>query len=440
MAAVKNQVFKWLGRALGDKEIGEPQDPSFQAFAAQVNVNAGYFALFIALGASLLFWPTDATFFAGRPEMITAFAWVRAGFSALATLGLFLLRGQAKRRAKGKTGNAYLATIEGLLCVLASLWGGYHLSWCGGFDNPWYYVIYALVCVPCLFAYDLPWRLLVSALSSGGWTVAFLVGRGIEIDRLGFGILNFQVFVTLFAIAWGHRNYVLLRTNWRQAQLLQVQAAALQAERARAERLLANILPADIALRLKDDERGIADGFEHVTVLFADIVGFTLLTTEMNPGALVAILDRIFSGFDELADQHGLEKIKTIGDAYMVAAGLPTARADHAIAMAEMALGMQTVVDTVSAELGRPIQIRIGMNSGPVVAGVIGKRKFIYDLWGDTVNTASRMESLAPEGRIQVTRATFELLSQQYALRANPLMQVKGKGMMESWLLEGRRE
>jgi len=440
MAAMKNQVFKWLGRALGDKEIGEPEDPSFQSFAAQVNVNAGYFALIVALAASLLFWPTDAMFFAGRPEMITAFAWVRAGFSVLSIVVLLVLRAAAKRSASGNGGTAYLAPLEGLLCVVASLWAGYHLSRCGGFDNPWYYVIYALVCVPCLFAFDLPWRLLVSALSSGGWTLAYLAGRGFEIDRLGFGILNFQAFVTLFAIAWGHRNYVLLRTNWRQAQMLQVQATALHAERARAERLLANILPADIALRLKDDERGIADGFEQVTVLFADIVGFTHMTTELAPAALVAILDRIFSGFDELADQHGLEKIKTIGDAYMVASGLPTAREDHAIAMAEMALGMQTVVDTVSAELGRPVQIRIGMNSGPVVAGVIGKRKFIYDLWGDTVNTASRMESLAPEGKIQVTRATFERLAGRYALSANPLMQVKGKGMMESWLLEGRRE
>jgi class 3 adenylate cyclase len=282
--------------------------------------------------------------------------------------------------------------------------------------------------------------LLVSALSSGGWTVAYLAARGFEIDRLGFGILNFQVFVTLFAIAWGHRNYVLLRTNWRQAQLLLVQAEALKDERARSDRLLANILPADIALRLKDDERAIADGFEEVTVLFADIVGFTRMTTEMSPTALVAILDRIFSGFDELADRHGLEKIKTIGDAYMVAAGLPIARGDHAIAMAEMALGMQNVVREVSVEMGRTLDIRIGINSGPVVAGVIGKRKFIYDLWGDTVNTASRMESLAPEGAIQITRATFALLEEQYVLHPNALMRVKGKGMMESWLLEGRRE
>ena len=432
MATAKNHVYKWLGRALGDKEFGEPEEPGFHDFAAEVNVNAGYFALSIALAASLLFWPTDAVFFAGRPEMVTAFNWVRGGFSVLASLGLLFLRGEAKRRS-------HLATLAGLLCVVASLWGGYHLSRCGGFDNPWYYVIYALVCIPCLFAFDLPWRLLVSALSSGGWTVAYLAGRGFEIDRLGFGILNFQVFVTLFAIAWGHRNYVLLRTNWRQAQQLLVQAEALKDERARSERLLANILPADIALRLKDDQRAIADGFEDVTVLFADIVGFTRMTTEMSPTALVAILDRIFSGFDELADRHGLEKIKTIGDAYMVAAGLPIARGDHAIAMAEMALGMQNVVREVSTELGRTIEIRIGINSGPVVAGVIGKRKFIYDLWGDTVNTASRMESLAPEGAIQVTRATFSLLSEQYILHPNELMRVKGKGMMESWLLEGPR-
>jgi len=364
---------------------------------------------------------------------------VRGGIVVWCIVSFLFLRGASRRLASGRSAHAYLANFEGVMCVLGSVWSAHHLSRCGGFDNPWYYAVYPLVCSPVVYALDLPWRLLVSFLMSAGWTVGFLVGRDVALDPLSLSVLNFQAFVTLFAVAWGHRNHVMLRTNWRQGELLLVQAEALEVERQRSERLLANILPTDIALRLKEEERSIADGFEEVTVLFADIVGFTKMSAEMSPSALVAVLDQIFSTFDELADRHGLEKIKTIGDAYMVASGLPVARVDHADAMAEMALGMQRLVRELSVTLDRPLAIRIGLNSGPVVAGVIGKRKFIYDLWGDTVNTASRMESLAPEGAIQVTRATFELLKERYDLRPNPPMHVKGKGMMESWLLVGPR-
>ncbi|MBE7380703.1 MAG: MASE1 domain-containing protein [Leptolyngbya sp. SIO1E4] len=213
----------------------------------------------------------------------------------------------------------------------------------------------------------------------------------------------------------------------------------LQAEKEKSEQLLLNILPQPIATRLKQHESTIADHFAEVTVLFADIVDFTRLSTELSPQALVIMLNEIFSIFDALADKHGLEKIKTIGDAYMVVGGLPEHRDDHAAAIAEMALDMQRAVANFSRQYERPFTMRIGINTGPVVAGVIGTKKFIYDLWGDTVNIASRMESSGIAGEIQVTEATYKALTASYQFDARGEIAVKGKGMMETYLLRDRR-
>jgi class 3 adenylate cyclase len=211
----------------------------------------------------------------------------------------------------------------------------------------------------------------------------------------------------------------------------------------RSEKLLLNILPAPIAARLKDEDKAIADGFAEVTVLFADIVGFTELSQGLSPARLVEMLDHIFSGFDGLAARLGLEKIKTIGDCYMVAAGLPEHRKDHVEAIARMALGMRDELDRVNRLTGQALRIRIGIHTGPVVAGVIGKTKFIYDLWGDTVNTASRMESSGVAEEIQVTRAVHDKLAGKFDMEARGTIKVKGKGEMETYLLKGevgRRE
>jgi class 3 adenylate cyclase len=214
----------------------------------------------------------------------------------------------------------------------------------------------------------------------------------------------------------------------------------LKAEREKAEGLLHNILPQAIAERLKKEQHTIiADNFAEVTVLFADIVGFTQLAAHTSPVELVNLLNQIFSAFDQLAEQHGLEKIKTIGDAYMVVGGLPIPRTDHAEAIAEMALDMQKAIDRFNAINGQEFNIRIGINTGPVVAGVIGLKKFIYDLWGDTVNTASRMESHGVTGSIQVTAATYQLLQDKYQWKERGAIQVKGKGEMTTYLLIGRK-
>jgi len=177
-----------------------------------------------------------------------------------------------------------------------------------------------------------------------------------------------------------------------------------------------------------------------VTVLFADIVDFTSLATRVAPVELVGILNDIFSRFDELAERHGLEKIKTIGDAYMVVGGAPLPRPDHAAAVVDMALDMQQAIEQFSAERGAPFNLRIGISSGPAIAGVIGTKKFSYDLWGDTVNMASRMESLGQAGSIQVSAATYARLWDQYQFKERGPLQVKGKGELITYFLTGRTE
>jgi class 3 adenylate cyclase len=205
------------------------------------------------------------------------------------------------------------------------------------------------------------------------------------------------------------------------------------------DRLLLNILPEAIAQRLKQEEHTIADNFEEVTVMFADIVDFTQLSARIPPNELVQRLNEIFSTFDRLAQQHGLEKIKTIGDAYLVVGGLPMPRPDHAEAIAQMALDMQQEIRRFKRDDGESFHIRIGINSGPVVAGVIGLNKFIYDLWGDTVNTASRMESQGIPGYIQVTTATYERLRKTFIFEERGILEVKGKGKMLTYFLKGRK-
>jgi adenylate cyclase len=215
--------------------------------------------------------------------------------------------------------------------------------------------------------------------------------------------------------------------------------AALQVERQRAEDLLLNILPGSIAERLKGHPGTIADQFSAASVLFADVVDFTPRTRDMPAADVVGLLDRLFGHFDAIAERHGLEKIKTIGDAYMVASGVPDPRPDHAHALALLALEMVEAVQTGGAVGDLDLQLRIGINSGPVVAGVIGRKKFLYDLWGDAVNTASRMESQGSPNRIQVTDATRELLADEFEFESRGTVEIKGKGAMETWYLVRRR-
>jgi class 3 adenylate cyclase len=214
---------------------------------------------------------------------------------------------------------------------------------------------------------------------------------------------------------------------------------ALALEQQRSERLLRNVLPVPIADRLKAGQQPIADAFAEVTVLFADIVDFTPHSARLSPQQVVQTLNDLFSAFDQLARRHRLEKIKTIGDAYMVVGGLPDPRPDHTAAVAELAMAMRQEAATRTDPSGQPLQVRIGIDSGPVVAGVIGTSKFSYDLWGDTVNTASRMESHGLPGCIQVTTRTYQRLQDRYRFQRRGPIPVKGKGELVTYFLVGRK-
>ena len=224
------------------------------------------------------------------------------------------------------------------------------------------------------------------------------------------------------------------------ANQLQEALAALRSAQDRAENLLLNILPRSIADKLKAEPQTIADQFSEASILFADVVDFTPRAEHLPPADVVGMLDNLFSHFDTLAERYGLEKIKTIGDCYMVAAGVPNPRADHARALALLALDMLNAVRAGQAVGYLGLELRIGINSGPVVAGVIGRKRFLYDLWGDAVNIASRMETHGTSGHIQITRATYDLLKDEFRCEARGTVSVKGKGEMETWYLLGREQ
>jgi class 3 adenylate cyclase len=237
---------------------------------------------------------------------------------------------------------------------------------------------------------------------------------------------------------WKDELGVLSDTFNSMTKSLREKTALIEEKNRENERLLLNILPGEIAARLKGGEHEIADSFTEVTVLFGDLVGFTALSSDTSATAIVDMLNGLFSRFDQAAEELGIEKIKTIGDCYMAVCGLPKTCADHAEKMARMALRMADATREYGQERGMKLEMRIGLNSGPVVAGVIGVTKFIYDLWGDTVNIASRMESTGIPGGIQVTRNVYERLKDEFEFECRGLVQVKGKGEIETWLLRGQ--
>ena len=213
----------------------------------------------------------------------------------------------------------------------------------------------------------------------------------------------------------------------------------LKLEQEKSENLLLNIFPKEIAVILKNENRTIADHYDGASVLFADMVDFTPMTAEMTPVEMVELLNEIFSHFDSLVEKSGLEKIKTVGDCYMVAAGVPRPRPDHARALTHLALEMRAFLKSRTFKASRPVDFRIGINSGPVLAGVIGRKKFIYDLWGDAVNTASRMESHGIGGAIQITRNTYNLIKDDFVCEPRGTVNVKGKGEMDVWFVTGAK-
>jgi len=280
------------------------------------------------------------------------------------------------------------------------------------------------------------------AIGFGYGMLIWVARSGFSADSAVQSLFAGAGLLTFFVVG---RQVMALRDNQRlngelNEHLLQLDQAysMLNTERDRAERLLLNVLPEEVANRLKLGQATIADSFAEVTVLFADIVDFTSLSARISPEQLVQMLNEVFSAFDQLAEKYGLEKIKTIGDAYMAVSGLNGPEPNRPEAAAAMALDMQTELRRLGEITGIDLKVRIGIDTGPVVAGVIGTKKFIYDLWGDTVNTASRMESQGLAGRIQVTERFYERLMKSYQFEKRGAIQVKGKGEMIAYLLDGQ--
>ncbi|HQQ33658.1 MAG TPA: adenylate/guanylate cyclase domain-containing protein [Methylophilus sp.] len=274
-----------------------------------------------------------------------------------------------------------------------------------------------------------PWFLLFAALAALSWKLNDqLMGTSLPIPahiKDTFFLMNIMGTACIL--------YAVMRYFQSQKERTMQELAM---EQARSEKLLLNVLPRSIASRLKENDMRIADSHDNVTILFADIAGFTKISDTLPPAELVELLSQLFSRFDLLAAKHGLEKIKTIGDGYMVVGGAPEARPDHAIVIARLALEMQQALLEFNEQAGRHLEMRIGISTGPVVAGVIGTSKFAYDLWGDSVNVAARMEQAAPKGGIQVSEATYQLLKGHFKLQSRGRIDIKGKGEMAAYLLK----
>lgn len=271
-----------------------------------------------------------------------------------------------------------------------------------------------------------------------GYEFASILVKGLLETETGVVIFTMHNFFFLGANVIGMFGSYFLERYTRRDFL---QKYTIQAQRDQADKLLYNVLPERIAERLKQSNETIAEEFSSATVLFADIVNFTPISANFAPHEVVDMLNELFSSFDELVDKYGVEKIQVAGDGYMVAAGAPTPRPDHAMVLAQLALDMLDCVKTGDFLGGKhPVEIRIGLNSGPLMGGVIGRKKYFYALWGDMVNTASRMESHGASGKIQITRDTYELIKEEFDCEYIGEIPVKGKGKMETWHLLGKKE
>ncbi|TYQ30787.1 adenylate/guanylate cyclase domain-containing protein [Pseudanabaena sp. UWO310] len=313
-----------------------------------------------------------------------------------------------------------------------------------GIETP-FFIPWVLVFVAQVTIVPVCWRLhfAVQAITVGSYflLVTFLFGDGVSdiftrSPLLVAGKLEMPISLIFLFVGWICVMGDLSVYLYEQLQEREfIARKELEEQKERSERLLLNILPQSISDRLKLESNLIADNFQDVSVLFADIVGFTVFAEKFPPEEVVTFLNQIFSRFDVLAERYGLEKIKTIGDAYMAVAGIPFAHRDHAQASLEMAIAMQSELATFNREYQQNLKIRIGISSGPVVAGVIGIKKFTYDLWGDTVNTASRMESHGIAGCIQVSETTYQYLRDRYHFEVRDRVEIKGKGAMTTYVL-----
>jgi adenylate cyclase len=323
---------------------------------------------------------------------------------------------------------AFLRTAQLLLILVAPAAGTVML---GGLDPSSSVILWSLLAPLGAVAFDRPGR-------AWPWFAAFVATIALVLALSEVVRPNGADLPEAFVRTLDVLNIVVV--SFVAMLLLVTFARGRDIAHARVEALLLNVLPADVAQRLQSDPNSIADHFDEVSILFADVVDFTPLASRLDAREVVGLLDRLFTSFDELVDRYDVEKIKTIGDCYMVAAGVPKQRPDHAQALAGLALEMGECAKNCLPEgAEHDLRLRIGISSGPVVAGVIGRRRFLYDLWGDTVNMASRMESHGTPDAIQITRATWERLRDDFVAEPLGLVDVKGKGSVETWRLVGPR-
>ncbi len=365
-------------------------------------------AVFTTLFAAV--W-TLLFFLAGQPRL----GWILSGYSLVALLATALAM------VRPRLGPISIVSL-GLAGIVSNLLA--HLV-VGGFDSGVWFLLWVVI-LPLSVYLSGARRQGVAVLVAALLAIALAIAADSRLDAPP----PFPNWLRLSYNSFVLAATVVIVFLWGVYVIQQIEVA-----RRRADALLLNILPAPIADRLKRAPTTIADGYDEVTVLFADIANFTTMSAAADPVDVVNFLNNIFSQFDDLADQHGLEKIKTIGDAYMVAGGLPTPRPDHCEAVVAFGLDMLNVLKRCQAWHGQTVHMRIGVHTGPVVAGVIGRRKFIYDLWGDTVNTASRMESNGLVDVIQVTQTVRDRLAGRYAFEERPPITIKGKGEMVTYVL-----
>lgn len=311
-----------------------------------------------------------------------------------------------------------------------------------------HFVLFAAPCVTVFFHGTRNWIEAV-LVSFTAYALAFHVTIGIPWDmppedttislifeRISWFYIDYNFSAFTWMVVISATGVAMLLATFHAYKAVERAEQKLEAEYARSELLLQSLLPRSIAARLKytpDEE--VADKFDAVSILFADIVGFTSFASERSASDVVSFLNKIFSRFDNLAEKYGLEKIKTIGDEYMVAGGMPDPRDDHAWAIAQMALDMMRVIEEISEEIGHSVTLRIGLHTGPAVAGVIGRNKPFYDVWGDTINMASRMQSTGEPGRVQVTEEMMRALSRSYEFEPRGLVDVKGQGLVRSYFV-----
>ena len=326
------------------------------------------------------------------------------------------------------------AVVIGSLEVLVhQFFGVYFLGWGYGFQY------YLLVIVAFTFLMNFKNVMFIPVALFLACLISFLgFYYGVQYWKYPHVDLGSTVRETFLMINVTSAFAILAIMSYVYSEAAQRAEAMLEIERQKSENLLLNILPASIAQRLKESDSIIADHFDSATVMFSDIVGFTELSERITPTELVGRLNHMFSAFDDLAEKYGLEKIKTIGDSYMVAGGFPERPEEHAQRVSAMALDMLTAVEQSNREHPQAVSIRIGIHTGPVVAGVIGNKKFAYDVWGVTVNTASRMESSGMPGRIQLSQQAADMLSGEFVLEDRGLVEVKGRGNMQTFWLTGR--